>query len=119
MRKIPKLDDFQAPEGYFEQLPDEIISRLTEKSKPNWIQYAAAVAILVVGFGVWQFTSINSSSDQSTLNDEVNLYIESQYWTAEDVLSMSDNPEAILDEIIDEELILMEDSWLEDNQNLF
>jgi hypothetical protein len=42
------------------------------------------------------------------------LYIESEQWNAEDVLSLSDNPNELLDQIIEEELAKSEPLWKEE-----
>ncbi|MCE7053836.1 hypothetical protein LZF95_04030 [Algoriphagus sp. AGSA1] len=105
MNNLPDIKDFKAPDGYFESLPDRIIRRIPRQQPVNWFRYAAAIAVLLVSWGVWQINTSKTDRELLTLEDEVNLYIESQYWTAEDVLSMVDNPEEILDQIIAEEMI--------------
>ena len=40
---------------------------------------------------------------EADLEQEIDLYISSGYWQAEDILSFSENPNLILDEIIEEE----------------
>ncbi|WPR77618.1 hypothetical protein [Algoriphagus sp. NG3] len=104
MNKLPDIKDFKAPEDYFESLPDRIISRIPRQQSVNWFRYAAVIAILLVSWGVWQHNTSRTDMQLISLDEEVNLYIESQYWTAEDILSMVDNPEEILDQIIAEEM---------------
>ncbi|PZX52429.1 hypothetical protein LV84_03435 [Algoriphagus ratkowskyi] len=104
MQKIPKIQDFRAPENYFDNLPDDIIKKVKPQTSIHWMKYAA-IALLVLSFGVWQFTSSESQVETLSMDDEIAFYIESQYWTAEDVLSMVDNPEEILDQIIFEEMM--------------
>jgi hypothetical protein len=47
-------------------------------------------------------------------DEEALLYIESEQWNAEDVLSLSDNPNELLDQIIEEELAKSEPLWTEE-----
>ncbi|MEB2785830.1 hypothetical protein [Algoriphagus persicinus] len=119
MQKLPKVKDFRAPEGYFDRLPDQIIERTQPSRYGNWINYAAAAAILVVSLGVWQFNTSPTQFETLSMDEEVNLYIESQYWSAEDVLSMVDNPEEILDQIIAEEMVYEVDLVNEIDQNWY
>lgn len=119
MQKLPKIQDFKAPEDYFDSLPDDIIDRIKPQRSINWMKYAAAAAILVVSLGVWQFNASDSQFETLSMDEEVDLYIESQYWTAEDVLSMVDNPDEILDQIIAEEMFYEVDVVDENNQNWY
>ncbi|WP_192349450.1 hypothetical protein [Algoriphagus sp. Y33] len=105
MQKLPKIKDFKAPDDYFNDLPDAVMDRINIPRSSNWMKYAAASAILVVSLAVWQFNIQDSQFETLAMDEEVNFYIESQYWTAEDVLSMVDNPEEILDQIIEEEMM--------------
>lgn len=116
MQKLPKIEDFKTPEGYFEGLPDQILKRRSQKpSIPLWTRYAAAAAIFL-SIGTWIYTSQEPEIDPYlALDSEVNLYIESQYWTAEDILSFSENPDLILNEIIEEETIFADEEWMEEN----
>lgn len=104
MENLPQKDIFRIPEGYFEELPDKILTRhQKEKSRSvaMVIRYAAA-AVVVIGIGLFALFNMNEQDQmlQSNLNDEINLYINSDYWQAEDVLGLADNPDNILDEII-------------------
>lgn len=119
MNQIPKLKDFKAPDGYFEQLPDQIMDQLKPAKTFSWTKYAAAAAV-VMGLGIlWQLDVFQPEPEPLTLEEEVNLYIDSHTWTDEDVLSLADNPDAVLDEILTEELPAEEDLWSEDEQNWF
>ncbi|RIW12694.1 hypothetical protein D0X99_18005 [Algoriphagus lacus] len=118
MNQIPKLKDFEAPEGYFEQLPDQIIDQLKPAKSFSWIKYAAAAVLLGLGI-TWQLDVFQAEPEPLTLEEEVNLYIDSHTWTDEDVLSLAENPDAVLDEILSEELPAEEDLWNEDEQNWF
>lgn len=120
MQKFPKIKDFKAPEGYFDTLPDNIIDRLRPQRSIGWMKYAAAAALLVISLGVWQLNTPSSQSVTLSMEEEVSLYIESQYWTAEDVLGVVDNPEEILDQILAEEMVYEVDFIEEEeNQNWF
>ena len=114
MQKIPKQQPFQVPENYFEELPEKIMTRACRpKPSRNWT-WAAAAAVLL-GVGLWQageFTT-NPSTIIST-DEEALLYIDSEQWNAEDVLSLSDNPNELLDQIIEEELAKSEPLWTEE-----
>jgi hypothetical protein len=117
MQKIPKLDKFIIPEGYFEQLPDQIMDSIHPTRDLDWVKYAAAV-VLFLAAGIWDILPLEQQNVELTLDQEVELYIDSQYWTAEDVLSMAENPDELLEQIIEEEypegLFLWEDeqTWL-------
>ena len=119
MQKIPKIKDFKAPDNYFDSLPDNIMDRINPNRSINWMKYAAAAAVFVVSLGVWQFNSYNSEVEAYSMDEEVNPYIESQFWTAEDVLSMVDNPEEILDQIIAEEMVYEVEDIDENDQNWY
>lgn len=102
MEKLPKLQEFKAPEGYFEALPDRIIQKSKRKSTSIFIRYAAAASVLIT-LGVWQFGLFNPPAVPLTLEEEALLHIESNQWSSEDVLGLSENPNEILDEIIEEQ----------------
>jgi hypothetical protein len=119
MNQLPRLKDFDAPDGYFEQLPDQIMDQLQPSKSISWIKYAAAAAV-VLGLGLlWQVDSLLPQQETLTLEEEVNLHIDSQSWSDEDVLSLVENPEAVLDEILTEELPAAEELWMEEEQNWF
>jgi len=118
MNKLPKIQELKAPEGYFENLPDQIMSGIKPKSNFGWTKWAAAAA-LIIGLGFWQSGLFEPKPMELTFEEESELYIESQYWTAEEVLSMSEDPNAILDEIIQEEIAFTENIWTEEEQTWF
>ncbi|WP_026952314.1 hypothetical protein [Algoriphagus mannitolivorans] len=117
MENLPRIKEFKAPEGYFDTLPDKILTKSKKDSKPVFLKYAAA-AVILLSLGIWQFGANPSSTPSLSLEDQALLYIESNQWTAEDVLSLSDDPNAILDQIIQEELAGMDPLWTE-NENWF
>ena len=119
MNQLPKFKDFEAPEGYFDHLPDQILAKSKAKKSQTWISFAAAASLLI-GMGLsWQAGLFAPKAQDLTAEEIALLYIESQVWTAEDILSMSDDPNAILDQIIEEEMPLSEDLWAEDELNWF
>lgn len=102
MKKIPNIKDLKAPEGYFDELPEEIMGKISKKEQYPWIKWAASI-LVIFGIGVWQYSNYNSVPTDLLVDQEIDLFIESQYWSAEDILSMSENPDEILNEIIQEE----------------
>ncbi len=119
MNQLPKLKDFEAPQGYFDRLPDQIMAKSKAKKSQIWIKYSTAAAV-VLGLAIsWQAGIFKSQSKELTSEELALLYIESQIWTAEDILSMTDDPNAILDQIIEEEMPLSEELWAEDELNWF
>lgn len=113
-----KTNPFKVPEGYFEILPDKIMRRVDQK-KPNfpWMKWAAA-AFVIISLGLYQFLSLHNQDELIALDEEIELYIDSNYWTAEDILGMADNPEEILNQIIQEELPYMETLWETEENNI-
>lgn len=109
-QQFPKLKPFTSPEGYFESLPDQILQKLETKPDYSWVKWAAAILVFL-SVGTYLFYPSPSNNELLALEEEVNLYIESNYWTAEDVLGMSENPEEILDEILQEEIPYADVLW--------
>jgi hypothetical protein len=119
MNQLPKIKDFEVPEGYFEGLPDQILAKSRGNKSQIWIKYAAA-AVVVIGMAIsWQASIFTPKNHELTTEEVATLYIESQVWTTEDILSMSEDPNALLDQIIEEEMPLSEDLWIEDELNWF
>ncbi len=118
MGKLPKIEEFKIPEGYFEQLPDQIMGSIKTNRTNTWMRYAATIA-LFLSAGLWVLYSPQIDSENLSMDDEVNLYIDSQYWTAEDILSMAENPDEILDQIINEEFPEGEGLWEQEEQTWF
>jgi hypothetical protein len=118
MGKLPKIEEFKIPEGYFEQLPDQIMGSIKPNLTNTWMRYAATIA-LFLSVGLWVLYSPQIDSENLSMDEQVDLYIDSQYWTAEDVLSMAENPDEILDQIINEEFPEGEGLWEEEEQTWF
>ncbi len=75
---------------------------------------------MLLGLGLtWQLGLLRPGHQPLSMDEEANLYIESQIWTAEDILSLADDPNALLDQIIQEEMPLSEELWAEDELNWF
>jgi hypothetical protein len=114
MQKIPKQQPFQVPENYFEELPEKIMARAS-RPKPSLTWTWAAAAVLLLGVGLWQAGEFNANpTTLINADEEALLYIDSEQWNAEDVLSLSDNPNELLDQIIEEELAKSEPLWTEE-----
>lgn len=114
MSQIPKLNSFQTPDHYFEELPEKILAKANRpKSIPAWTWTAAAVVLL--GVGLWQAGgSYEEKPVLLTPEEEAILYIESEQWSTEDVLSLSKDPNGLLDQIIEEEYAKTEPLWTEE-----
>ena len=117
MEKLPKLKDLNPPKGYFDTFPEEILAKRSRSKSliATWIPYATAASVLLA-FGLWWTAPTHDSpaNDLLALDQEVLLYIESNQWTAEDVLSLSEDPNQILDEIIAEEMPSLTPAWSEE-----
>lgn len=117
MKNIPDRNIFNTPEGYFENLPNRVLekSELRKTRKMSFVQLTAAAAAVVIG--VFFFVTKNDitidQSIEANLEQEIDLYINSGYWQAEDILTFSENPNLILDEIIEEEWGVLEDNQSE------
>lgn len=104
MEKLNKKEIHQVPEGYFDKLPDRILGKYESKKNvwfPKPLKYAAA-AVVILGIALWVFISQTPQVEPMNLmiSQEIDLYIDTEYWQAEDVLLLADNPNSILDEII-------------------
>jgi len=117
MKNIPNRNIFKTPEGYFENLPNLVLDKneLRKTRKMSFVQLTAAAAAVVIG--VFFFVTKNDitidQSIEANLEQEIDLYINSGYWQAEDILTFSENPDLILDEIIEEEWGVLEDNQSE------
>lgn len=118
MEKLPKLKELEIPEGYFEGLPDKILAKSKKKPSIGYWKYAAAAA-LVLSLGWWQYGNQSTTNQPLSMEEEALLYIESNQWTAEDVLSMSEDPNALLDQIIEEEITSLSPDLMENEEDWF
>lgn len=104
MENLSKKDIFKTPQGYFEELPENILNKYHDRKirKLSFVQKYAAAAVILIGFGIYFLRpSLEKKSvNQSGIYHEIDHYISADYWTAEDILLLADNPNAILDEII-------------------
>jgi hypothetical protein len=118
MRNLPKRGIYWVPEGYFDELPDKILKRYEDEKvrSISLIKRYAAAAIIILGIGT--FTLYQNTQKEyalkADLNNEIDLYISSDQWQAEDILSLSENPNSILDEIILAEWGALDSSFEED-----
>ncbi|MBD8487264.1 hypothetical protein IFO69_00750 [Echinicola sp. CAU 1574] len=107
MKNIPKRDIFKVPEGYFESLPEEILDRSKNNiRKINYSRWAAAaVLIFSAALFIYKFESSNSLIEANSIavDDQVELLIDQGEWNVEDVLSLSEDPNAVLDQVMAEE----------------
>jgi hypothetical protein len=113
MEKLPKLQDFNPPEGYFEALPEEILLKSKKEKTVFLFKFAAAASVLLT-LGFWYLALPDQNVAQLTLEEEALLHIESNQWSSEDVLELSENPNEILDLIIQEELEISDPLWIEE-----
>lgn len=104
MKNLPKTNIFQTPEGYFEKLPEEILTKNSRRKTRSFTIVSSIAAAAVIVLGMFLFVLKNDlntdNSIEANLGQEIDLYINSGYWQAEDILSFADNPDSILDEII-------------------
>lgn len=107
MKNLPNHNIFKTPEGYFENLPNRIFEKKEHRKSRtmSFIQMTAAAAVIVIGvffFAIKNDINVDQSIE-ANLEQEIDLYISSGLWEAEDILTFSENPDLILDEIIEEE----------------
>ncbi|GGF30463.1 hypothetical protein [Echinicola rosea] len=108
-KNIPKGDIFRVPEGYFESLPDKIMTKKTQsKQRALWISgAAAALVVLFTSLFIYKLSTENMSETSNSftlaVEEEIELLIDQGEWNAEDVLSLSDDPNAILNELVEEQ----------------
>lgn len=115
MDQLPHIKEFKAPEGYFDRLPDHILAKTQKSPLSAYWKYAAAAAVLL-SLGIWQFGELNVAPSSASIDEQALLYIESNQWTAEDVLSMSEDPNALLDQIIQEEMASYTPAWSDESE---
>lgn len=105
MKKTPRNNIYTVPEGYFETLPDRLIRKKKVKDRQAFIYRLAAAAVISIGVVLFavKLSFVPEITFQAEIDQEVEFYINSGYWGAEDVISFSDNPDELLDRIIAEE----------------
>lgn len=93
MNKTPKNNIYEVPEGYFDSLSDRIIRKKNSKARQAFIYRLTAAAAIAVGFALFavKLSLVPDVSFQTEIDQEVEFYINSGYWGAEDVISFSDN----------------------------
>lgn len=107
MKNLPDHNVFKTPEGYFENLPTRILEKKKQRKSISisLVRMTAAAAVVIIGiffFAIKNDVNIDQSIE-ANLEQEIDLYISSGLWEAEDILTFSENPDLILDEIIEEE----------------
>jgi len=115
MEKLPKLPEFKAPDGYFEGLPDQILSKTKSNSNYSYLKWAAVFVFFASISIYFLLPNSESLSPAMALDENINLYIDSEYWTAEDILAMSEDPNELLDELFEEEMTIFEEFLEEEN----
>ena len=105
MKKTPINSIYTVPKGYFETLPDRLAQKKKLKDRQVFIYRLAAAAVITVGLVLFavKLSFVPEVAFQAEIDQEVEFYINSGYWGAEDVISFSDNPDELLDRIIAEE----------------
>lgn len=105
MKKTPINSIYTVPKGYFETLPDRLVQKKKLKDRQVFIYRLAAAAVITVGLVLFavKLSFVPEVAFQAEIDQEVEFYINSGYWGAEDVISFSDNPDELLDRIIAEE----------------
>lgn len=109
--KHPHTDFHLAPEGYFDQLPDQIFQRRKQsatKVRSLWLAASLSAAMVLMGIFFWNQSELPSDQLNSNLSAEINFYINAGYWEAEDILNLSDNPNQLLDDLIASEWDFMD-----------
>ncbi|WP_373523228.1 hypothetical protein [Aquiflexum sp.] len=104
MKNLPKTNIFNTPQDYFENLPEKILAKNKKQKTRSFTLITSMAAAAVIILGMFIFVLSNDIHPNNTLeanlDQEIDLYINSGYWQAEDILSFADNPNSILDEII-------------------
>lgn len=106
MKNIPKENIFQVPEGYFENLSHRTRQLKRERQgRQVWLSGIAAAAVLAIGmfFAIFQNSTFDDVNYQSNIDQDIELLISAGYWDEVDILGMAENPNQLLDEIIESE----------------
>ncbi|MFN3802922.1 hypothetical protein [Belliella pelovolcani] len=106
MENLPKKNIFKVPDNYFEQLTESVLEKnASRKTRVLYYRSIAAAAVVIISVSLFIFKSEMNSYDylDNKLTEDINLYINAGYWTADDMLSLSDDPNYILDQIINDE----------------
>jgi hypothetical protein len=110
---IEKTPPFEAPEGYFNDLPDRIMDRIKSEEKPKqtflqpWMKYAVAASVAILAVVLMVLNSPSEDASPETLlaevSDEAILdYLADSGVTTDDILEVSSFDEADV-EFIQEE----------------
>ncbi|WP_114749357.1 hypothetical protein [Pleomorphovibrio marinus] len=105
MNQSQKHTIFKVPEGYFNELPEKILRKRKWKTRKAWIGRVAAAAILVIGMVFFLGENSLSTADYSAnIEEEMELWISAGYWNEEDMLLLAENPDEILE-------IMLQEAW--------
>jgi hypothetical protein len=101
----PKRNIFHTPEGYFEKLPEVILEKSQRKQQSArqayWYGAAAAAVVFGLVLSVLRQQAPETQVDlEANLQPEIEMYISSDHWQAEDILTLTDDPDGLLEEII-------------------
>lgn len=106
MKNIPKLQIHKAPDAYFDQFPDKVLLKYKRKrARQTWMTAAAAAAVLILGLLLTVFTPQQQPQESlyTGLDETMELYIQAGIWNEHDILSLSENPNELLDLLLTEE----------------
>ena len=127
MSELDKKNIYKVPEGYFDELPNKIQSRIQAEKKSSrqiWmntsVRYAAAAAIvlLIAWWGIFNPSTPEITDPDQLLSEiptaQLVAYIESTDMTADEILDEVYLDEQSFDEIFETEQEFLEDIYTEE-----
>ncbi|GGZ13988.1 hypothetical protein GCM10007049_02290 [Echinicola pacifica] len=106
MKNIPEHTLFKTPEGYFESLGTKTLARKKKKAQMVVMSRIGLAASVLLAVGLYFSNPFAEEIEQSqyvSMDAEIDQMIEQGIWSADDVLSMSEDPDAVLDELLQEQ----------------
>lgn len=106
MKNPSKHNIYSVPNGYFDGMPERLIRLKNKKNRQIILSRTLSAALVVVAATVLVYLKTpmaDNVSLRAEMDQEVEFFINSGYWNAEDVISFSDHPNELLDEIIEDE----------------